>query len=365
MPHRGDTSGAGAARDGSVVAAPVLPIAAYRDALVEAVEQSACVVIVGETGSGKTTQLPQYLVDAGVGGGKPIVVTQPRRVAAISVAQRVAAERGCAVGEEVGYEVRFERETTAATRLKYVTDGCLLRECTADPASAFGKYGVVILDEAHIRSMDTDVLFGLAKQLLDRRQPDTPKLVIMSATLNAERFVEFFGGQAFRIPGRLFPVEIVSTGAIGPSDLRTDRFITECVSVAMEIHCTQTEGDVLVFLTGQAEIESAAKRLFKLSEELDYREDVKCRAVDGLMIVPMYGAMSSEDQIRVFTPSPKGIRKLVLATDIASTSLTIDGVVYVVDGGFVKQKSFNPATGLDALQVVPPRAHTPPVPSPK
>lgn len=328
-----------------------LPIAAYRDALVEAVRQHRCVVIVGETGSGKTTQLPQYLVDAGVGDGRPVVVTQPRRVAAISVACRVAEERGTEVGREVGYEVRFDRQVTRETKLRYVTDGCLLRECTANPDKAFAAYSVVILDEAHIRSMDTDVLFGLAKQLLDRRDPSAPKLVIMSATLNAQRFVDYFGGQAFHIPGRLYPVEIVSVGSVGVTDVRSDRYIQDCVSVAMEIHCTKPMGDILVFLTGQAEIDTAAKRLFKLSEELSYDQDVACRDVDGLMILQMYGAMSSEDQVRVFARPPPGIRKLVLATDIASTSLTIDGVVYVVDSGFVKQKSFNPATGLDALQV--------------
>eukprot|EP00041_Stephanoeca_diplocostata_P006018 m.73312 g.73312 ORF g.73312 m.73312 type:complete len:804 (-) comp16123_c0_seq1:1513-3924(-) len=349
MAHRDDSS------------EPALPIAQYKEALIDAIRESKCLVIVGETGSGKTTQLPQYLADAHL-DPRPIVVTQPRRVAAISVAERVAAERDCAVGDEVGYEVRFDKAASDKTRIKYVTDGCLLRECLTD--KSFSRYSAVILDEAHIRSLDTDVLFGLAKQYILNKAPQAgthadekslppPKLIIMSATLESGKFAKFFAANVFQVPGRVFPVDIVYKSCIGQRDMRTDKYIAEAVNVAMEVHCKQPPGDILVFLTGQAEIEKACKALYKQSEALNYDREVACDAVDGLLVLPMYGSMVSAEQQRIFRRAPRGIRKVVVATDIASTSLTIDGIVYVIDAGFVKQKSFNPSTGLDALQVVP------------
>eukprot|EP00050_Salpingoeca_kvevrii_P002345 m.191144 g.191144 ORF g.191144 m.191144 type:complete len:657 (+) comp10591_c2_seq6:77-2047(+) len=332
-----------------------LPIAACRDALMAKVLASDCLVVIGDTGSGKTTQLPQYLDAAGLTAERPLIITQPRRVAAISVAERVAFEMKTRVGGVVGYQVRFDSKTSAETRIKYATDGTLLRECLEDPT--LQKYSAVLLDEAHVRSLDTDILFGLVKRFVVRRQKKHkghfPKLLIMSATLEHEKFSEFFHCDVFHVPGRMHHVDIIYRDLITEQDMLSVSYVKKAVDVVLDIHRECDQGDILVFLTGRAEIDRACDFLFMASERIDYDREVACREVDGMMILPVYGAMPTENQRRIFSPAPPGIRKVIIATDIASTSLTVDGICYVVDSGYCKQKEFNAHTGLDALRVVP------------
>jgi ATP-dependent RNA helicase DHX8/PRP22 len=315
-----------------------LPIYRFREELIAAVTANQVLVVIGETGSGKTTQMTQYLAEAGwaTPRGK-IGCTQPRRVAATSVAKRVAEEVGCKVGEEVGYTIRFEDCTSPATRIKYMTDGMLLRECLLD--ASLSGYSVLMLDEAHERTIHTDVLFGLLKKALGGR-PDL-KLIVTSATLEAEKFSTYFNDcPIFTIPGRTFPVEILYTKAPEPDYL--DAALLTC----MQIHLTEPAGDILLFLTGQEEIDTSAEILFERMRALG-------SGVPELLILPVYSALPSEMQSRIFDPAPPGSRKLVLATNIAETSLTIDGIFYVVDPGFAKQKAYNPKLGMDSLVVTP------------
>ncbi|XP_029142901.1 probable ATP-dependent RNA helicase DHX40, partial [Protobothrops mucrosquamatus] len=334
----------------------LLPISKFRRKLVESIQGNIFVVVTGETGSGKTTQLPKYLFEEGFARQGTIAVTQPRRVAAISVAERVAEELGCPVGGLVGYQVRFEECISEETAIKYLTDGCLLRQILADPHLT--QYSVVVLDEAHERSLCTDILFGLLKQLLHRekevKRKEPLKVVVMSATLDVEKFSAFFGHcSVVEIPGRKYLVEEVFCDSLGPRDANSSAFITETIKVTLDVHLNGSAGDILVFLTGQSEIERACELLFQKAEMIDYRFDVRERSVEGLLILPLYGCMPTDQQRRIFLPPPPGIRKCVVSTNIAATSLTIDGIKYVVDSGFVKQLSHNPRVGLDVLEVVP------------
>ncbi|KAG7471288.1 hypothetical protein MATL_G00122690 [Megalops atlanticus] len=335
-----------------------LPISHHRKELVQAVKANPFLVVTGETGSGKTTQLPQYIHKAGFWKDGMIGVTQPRRVAAITVAHRVSQEMGCSLGREVGYQVRFDDCSSQDTAIKYMTDGCLLREILADPSLT--KYSVVILDEAHERSLNTDILLGLLKRRV--LQPrggssgrSTPlKVVVMSATLETDKLSAFLGDcPVFTIPGRTFPVVERFCGLIGPKDTDSTVYVKEAVKVTLDLHTSEPAGDILVFLTGQSEIEKACDMLYEKAEAIDYRYDVQDHSVDGLLILPLYGSMPTEQQRQIFQPPPKGVRKCVVATNIAATSLTIDGIRYIVDSGFVKQLNHNSRVGLDILEVVP------------
>uniref|UniRef100_A0A8C7TUR3 RNA helicase n=1 Tax=Oncorhynchus mykiss TaxID=8022 RepID=A0A8C7TUR3_ONCMY len=335
-----------------------LPIYQHKATLQQAVKDNSFLVVTGETGSGKTTQLPQYLHQAGFWGNGKIGITQPRRVAAITVAQRVSQEMHCSLGREVGYQVRFDDCTTQDTVVKYMTDGCLLREILADPV--LSQYSVVILDEAHERSLNTDILLGLLKQTLS--SPDKAskgrsvplKVVVMSATLETDKLSVFLGGcPVFTIPGRTFPVTSKFSCAIGPKDTESSVYVKEVVKVALDVHTSEMAGDILVFLTGQSEIEKACDMLYEKAESIDYRYDVQDHKVEGLLILPLYGSMPTDQQKQIFQPPPPGIRKCVVATNIAATSLTINGVKYIVDSGFVKQLNHNSRVGMDILEVVP------------
>ncbi|XP_038688523.1 pre-mRNA-splicing factor ATP-dependent RNA helicase DEAH1 [Tripterygium wilfordii] len=314
-----------------------LPIYHYRDELLQAVNDHQVLVIVGETGSGKTTQIPQYLHEAGYTKRGKVGCTQPRRVAAMSVAARVSQEMGVKLGHEVGYSIRFEDCTSEKTILKYMTDGMLLREFLGEPDLA--SYSVVMVDEAHERTLSTDILFGLVKDIA-RFRPDL-KLLISSATLDAEKFSDYFdSAPIFKIPGRRFPVEIHYTKAP-----EADYLDAAIVSV-LQIHVTQEAGDILVFFTGQEEIETA-------EEILKHRTRGLGTKIAELIICPIYANLPTELQAKIFEPTPEGARKVVLATNIAETSLTIDGIKYVIDPGFCKMKSYNPRTGMESLLVTP------------
>ncbi|GAD98167.1 RNA helicase-like splicing factor (HRH1), putative [Paecilomyces variotii No. 5] len=314
-----------------------LPVFKFRNQLLDAVRDNQLLIVVGDTGSGKTTQLTQYLAEAGYGNNGIIGCTQPRRVAAMSVAKRVAEEVGCRLGAEVGYTIRFEDCTSPETKIKYMTDGMLQREILLDPD--LKKYSVIMLDEAHERTIATDVLFGLLKKTIKRR-PDL-RLIVTSATLDADKFSEYFNKcPIFSIPGRTYPVEILYS-----KEPESD-YLDAALITVMQIHLTEPAGDILLFLTGQEEIDTACEILYERKKALGPN-------VPDLVILPVYSALPSEMQSRIFEPAPPGGRKVVIATNIAETSITIDQIYYVIDPGFVKQNAYDPKLGMDSLVVTP------------
>lgn len=314
-----------------------LPVFKFRQSLLEAISANQILVLIGDTGSGKTTQVTQYLAEAGYANELMIGCTQPRRVAAMSVAKRVAEEVGTRLGDAVGYTIRFEDQTGPDTKIKYMTDGILQREILLD--NMLNKYSCIILDEAHERTIATDVLFGLLKKTLKRR-PDM-KLIVTSATLDADKFSQYFyEAPIFTIPGRTYPVEIMY--AREP----VSDYLDEALVTVMQIHLTEAAGDILLFLTGKEEIDSSCEILSERMKNLG-------PSVPELIILPIYGALPSEVATRIFEPAPSGSRKVVIATNIAETSLTIDGIYYVVDPGFVKQSSYDGKLGMDRLQITP------------
>ncbi|EMR08977.1 hypothetical protein PNEG_02752 [Pneumocystis murina B123] len=314
-----------------------LPVFKLRTSFVEAIRKNQLIIVVGDTGSGKTTQITQYLAEEGFANNGKIGCTQPRRVAAMSVAKRVAEEVGCRLGQEVGYTIRFEDCTSSKTKIKYMTDGMLQRECLIDPD--LKSYSVIILDEAHERTIATDVLFGLLKKSLKRR-PDL-KLIVTSATLDAEKFSSYFYNcPIFTIPGRTYPVEILYT-----KEPEKD-YLDAALITVMQIHLSEPPGDILLFLTGQEEIDTSCEILYKRVKALGSH-------VPELIILPVYSTLPSEIQSRIFEPAPPGSRKVVIATNIAETSITIDGIYYVVDPGFVKLNSYDSKLGMDNLVITP------------
>jgi ATP-dependent RNA helicase DHX8/PRP22 len=314
-----------------------LPVFKFRKQLLDAVAQNQLLIVVGDTGSGKTTQMTQYLAEGGYANDGIIACTQPRRVAAMSVAKRVSEEVGCELGREVGYTIRFENRTSPETRIQYMTDGMLQREILLDPD--LKRYTVIMLDEAHERTIATDVLFGLLKKTIKRR-PDL-KLIVTSATLDADKFSEYFNScPIFSIPGRTFPVEIMY------SREPEDDYLDAALTTIMQIHLTEPAGDILVFLTGQEEIDTSCEVLYERMKALG-------PSVPELIILPVYSALPGEMQSRIFDPAPPGSRKVVIATNIAETSITIDHIYYVIDPGFVKQNAYDPKLGMDSLIVTP------------
>lgn len=264
----------------------------------------------------------------------------------MSVAQRVAAEMDVTLGQQVGYSIRFEDMTSPNTVLKYMTDGMLLREAMND--HNLSRYSTIMLDEAHERTMATDVLMGLIKEVAERR-PDL-KIIIMSATLDAQKFQSYFNdAPLLAVPGRTHPVEIFYT-----PEPEQD-YVEAAIRTVLQIHATEPEGDILLFLTGEEEIEDAAR---KISLEAD--EMVREADAGTLKTYPLYGTLPPFMQQRIFEPAPpprkqggRPGRKCIVSTNIAETSLTIDGIVYVVDPGFSKQKIYNPRIRVESLLVSP------------
>lgn len=335
-----------------------LPVYKYRNAILYLVETHSTTIIVGETGSGKTTQIPQYLIEAGwAAGGRLIACTQPRRLAVQAVSSRVAQEMGVKLGDQVGYTIRFEDVTNQdETVLKFVTDGVLLREMMNDPLLT--KYSVIMVDEAHERSISTDILLGLLKKI-QKRRPEL-RLIIASATIEAKSMADFFRPRKKRrepeneanglkvepailsVEGRGFNVQL--NFAVEP----VQDYVQAAVSTVLLIHERETTGDVLVFLTGQDDID-AAVHLF--NEEIQTNR--KHSSDPGLVVLPLYSGLPRADQELVFSPTPRGKRKVVISTNIAETSLTLEGIVYVVDSGFSKQRFYNPISDIENLVVAP------------
>ncbi|XP_003927532.1 ATP-dependent RNA helicase DHX15 [Saimiri boliviensis] len=322
-----------------------LPVWEYKDRFTDILVRHQSFVLVGETGSGKTTQIPQWCVEymrSLPGPKRGVACTQPRRVAAMSVAQRVADEMDVMLGQEVGYSIRFEDCSSAKTILKYMTDGMLLREAMNDPL--LERYGVIILDEAHERTLATDILMGVLKEVV--RQRSDLKVIVMSATLDAGKFQIYFDNcPLLTIPGRTHPVEIFYT----PEPERD--YLEAAIRTVIQIHmCEEEEGDLLLFLTGQEEIDEACKRIKREVDDLGPE-------VGDIKIIPLYSTLPPQQQQRIFEPPPpkkqNGAigRKVVVSTNIAETSLTIDGVVFVIDPGFAKQKVYNPRIRVESLLV--------------
>ncbi|KAA8903152.1 P-loop containing nucleoside triphosphate hydrolase protein [Sphaerosporella brunnea] len=322
-----------------------LPIAAHKRSLLYAVSTYPVTILIGETGSGKTTQLPQYLHSCGgafTRDGKMVACTQPRRVAATTVALRVAEEMGVAVGDEVGYSIRFEDMTGPQTRVKYMTDGMLLREALVDPL--LSRYSVIMVDEAHERSLSTDILLGVLKKIRKKRKD--LRLVISSATLQAEEFLRFFAegeegvATIVGVEGRHFPVDCLYL------EEPTEDYVEKAVQTVFDIHLKEGEGDILVFLTGREEIERAVRTITERSSDLHPR-------APQLLPLPLYAGLSLAQQLAVFDPAPENHRKVILSTNIAEASVTIDGIAFVIDSGFAKLRCYNPSTGISTLTAIP------------
>jgi pre-mRNA-splicing factor ATP-dependent RNA helicase DHX38/PRP16 len=276
--------------------------------------------------------------------------TQPRRVAAMSVAKRVCQEVAAGVEEKgepltekdelggrVGYAIRFEDCTSEHTLIKYMTDGVLLRESLNDPD--LNKYSCIVMDEAHERSLNSDVLFGVLRKVVTRRSD--LKFIVTSATLSADIFSDYFGGvPVFRIPGRTFPVETYFSKSV------QEDYVMAAVKQTLQIHFNSPPGDILIFMTGQEDIEGTctvlAEKMTLLGEDSP-----------PLLVLPMYSQLPADLQAKIFETAPKGIRKCIVSTNVAETSLTVDGIRYVIDGGFCKLKVFNPKIGMDSLLVTP------------
>ncbi|CAG8442817.1 16363_t:CDS:10 [Acaulospora morrowiae] len=325
-----------------------LPIWKERENLIRIVKDNATTIIMGEMGSGKSTQTPQFLLDAGLTSESSIALTQPRRVAAISLASRVAREVGTKLGHRVGYSVRFDDKSSNATVIKYLTDGMLLRELLSDPLLL--NYSIVILDEAHERTLRTDILFGMVKRaqeirgnklknVVETRKYIPLKVIVMSATLNSEKFAAYFNTSAIlKIPGRQFPVNIHY------SNVPQSDYLDAALTCTLQIHVEQPPGDILVFLPGQEDIETLEKLISEYGTNLppDKPKIFTCL---------LFAALPTEQQTKVFDPSPPGTRKVILATNIAETSITISGVRYVVDTGKCKIRKFNSRIKMEILSV--------------
>ncbi|VDO70351.1 unnamed protein product [Haemonchus placei] len=319
---------------------PRLPIHDVEFQIMEALHSHETVVLIGETGCGKSTQVPQFCVRIGLGRKGRIGVTQPRRLAAVSLASRVSEELSSPLGRKVGYHVRFERELSEETKIVFLTDGILLREAIHDPL--LRDYSTILVDEAHERSLHTDILLNVLR-LCQRQRKETDmlplRIVIMSATLEAELFSKFFNdAPVFVVKGRTFPVEVYH------AELNPDNadYVYNALVCIKDLHQEEPLSDhFLVFLTGREEIEGAAKKLKELNEHF----------TSPIFPVPLFAAMSSVAQMRAFEPPPEGHRKVVLATNIAETSLTIPGVRVVIDSGKVKTRSFTAANRIDVLRI--------------
>lgn len=313
-----------------------LPAFAVREKLLQVIRDNQVIIVVGQTGSGKTTQLTQFLYEDGYAKHGLIVCTQPRRVAAMSVAKRVSEEMEVNLGGTVGYAIRFEDCTSKETKIKYMTDGILLREAMTEPD--LDQYSCIIMDEAHERALNTDILMGLFKKVLARRRD--LKLIVTSATMNAKRFSDFYGNAPeFIIPGRTFPVDIQYSRS------PCEDYVDGAVKQALAIHVSQGPGDILIFMTGQEDIEVTCELL---EERLRQLNDPP-----KLSILPIYSQMPADLQAKIFDRADPGVRKVIVATNIAETSLTVDGIMYVVDSGFSKLKVYNPRMRMDTLQITP------------
>lgn len=326
-----------------------LPVYREKERILEALRTNRVLVVESPTGSGKTTQLPIILHEAGYTRGGMIGHTQPRRIAAVSVSEFIARQLGTEVSGLVGYKMRFYDVTSRETRIKIMTDGILLQEIKND--QNLSDYSVIIVDEAHERSLNIDFVLGLLKRALAAR--DDLRVIVSSATINAEVFSQYFDGcPVIRIDAAIFPVQVIyDDPARGQAalesgqrvsererrEIATDALIDRIVRIVKRRLDEGEAGDMLVFLSGEQLIKDTMTRLYSAT----FRE--------RLYILPLYGRLSKEEQDRVFPPAPEGKTKVVLATNIAETSITIDGITAVIDSGLAKTNYYNPRTYTSAL----------------
>jgi ATP-dependent helicase HrpA len=324
---------------------PALPITAHREQILQALERHQVIVVAGETGSGKTTQLPKFCLEAGRGLHGLIGCTQPRRIAARAMAERVAEELGCELGSAVGYQVRFRERSSPDGYVKFMTDGILLAESVRD--RALRAYDTLIIDEAHERSLNIDFLLGYLKQLLPRR-PDL-KLIITSATIDTAKFAAHFDdAPVIQVSGRGYPVDIVwqplaGEGAADDDAARDDRDLYRGIADAVRrLGRIDPMGDVLVFLSGEREIREAGDYL---------RRGLAGRAAQHTEILPLYARLSAAEQRRVFHPGPQ--RRVILATNVAETSLTVPRIRFVIDSGLARISRYGHRSRIQRLPIEP------------
>ncbi|XP_032469893.1 probable ATP-dependent RNA helicase DHX34 isoform X1 [Phocoena sinus] len=315
-----------------------LPIAQYGDRILQTLKEHQVVVVAGDTGCGKSTQVPQYLLAAGF---SHVACTQPRRIACISLAKRVGFESLSQYGSQVGYQIRFESTRSAATKIVFLTVGLLLRQIQREPRLT--QYQVLIVDEVHERHLHNDFLLGILRRLLPQR-PDL-KVILMSATINISLFSSYFGGApVVQVPGRLFPITVVyqpqeAEPTASKSEKLDPRPFLRVLEAIDNKYPPEERGDLLVFLSGMAEISAV------LEAAQTYASHTQRWAV-----LPLHSALSVADQDKVFDVAPPGVRKCILSTNIAETSVTIDGIRFVVDSGKVKEMSYDPQAKLQRLQ---------------
>ena len=344
-----------------------LPVSQRREDIQAAIRENQVVVIAGATGSGKTTQIPKMLLELGYGGrGKLIGHTQPRRIAARSVAQRIASELGEKLGEgSVGFQVRFTRETGRGTRLKLMTDGILLAEIGRD--RLLTRYDAIIIDEAHERSLNIDVILGYLRQILPQR-PDL-KVIITSATIDPERFAEHFAtvlpsgerepAPIVEVSGRTYPVEIryrplVLEAEVDEDDELEDihsieRDLTQAIIDAVDELAAEGPGDMLVFLPGEREIREISDAL-----EAHLARGTRGRSALPVEVLPLFGRLSAQDQQKIFSPPKAGTyRRIILSTNVAETSLTVPGITYVIDSGLARISRYSQRTKVQRLPIEP------------
>lgn len=328
-----------------------LPIYKAREQILFEINKNPVTIIVSETGSGKSTQIPQYLLEEGLLGKDEggVVITQPRKVACLTLAERVSAEVGCNLGGKVGYSVRFDDRTSPATLIKFATDGMVLRELISDPL--LRKYKYIILDEAHERTLRNDILIGHVRSIIKERAGEC-HVIIMSATLDSDRFSQFFNNApVVKVSGRGHPVAIHTT-----KEVQSD-YLDAAVQTILQIHLLTDPADekdapgkdILAFLPGQEEIEACAALLKRHLENPDLHHELA-----NLQVFPLFAGLPAQQQSLALKPlTDKKVRKCILATNIAETSLTIPGIRYIVDTGVAKYRSYRPTTGMETLQVQP------------
>ena len=332
------------------------------------------IIIMGETGCGKTTQVPKIIYQNFPLDNKMICITQPRRIAAISISERVAEELDSKIGETVGYSVRFKEKTSKKTKIKFLTDGMLVRECILD--KNLEKYKYIILDEIHERSIHTDILMMICNDLLINKRRSDLKLIIMSATLDPKKYMEYFKtGALIKVQGRKFPIKVFNiaeekeennllTKNINKEKEKEldyydliSKYIDRCLNCILQIILSEKEedkhGDILVFLPGQEDIEDL-QELLKAKKEEIYTELPNGKNIE-FKVLPLFGSLPSNQQLKIFRPLKnkygKNIRKIILATNIAETSLTIKNIKYIIDSGFFKMRKFYPKLNIDTLKV--------------
>ncbi|KAI5191087.1 pre-mRNA-splicing factor ATP-dependent RNA helicase DHX15/PRP43 [Nematocida minor] len=294
-----------------------LPIEDRKNEIQQLIRNNQVLVLSSETGTGKTTQVPKYVYEM---YGESVICSQPRRIAAISIAKRVSEEMGQALGQLVGYSVRFEECTSENTRIRYVTDGTLLRDFIDDPKVS--QYKAIIIDEVHERTINIDLLLGLVKDAIQIRED--LKVVIMSATLSTDKFLDYFpGAETLHIKSRSYPIEVV----YAPSD--KSEYLEKAIETSIKISENEPEGDILVFLTGEDEIEKSCRMIMERQRDLKKK----------LIPLPLYSSLPMHAQNEIF--EKKGGRKVIFATNIAETSITIESIVYVIDCGYSKQKIYD------------------------